>query len=80
MRLTCKVPREAANRKLRAGFEWWTAYEVSLEGEQAPTTFDRWFQHVPCDPGLAFCEVTKETGRTIRVALPVSVAGCMSNE
>lgn len=76
VRLTCRVPRNAANRKLRAGFDQWTAYERDLEGEDAPVTWDRWFHHVPCAPGDAFCEVTTATGRTTRLVLPVNVIAC----
>jgi hypothetical protein len=76
VRWRCIVPRDPSNRKLRGGFELHRAFEVSLDGDQARVIYERLIPEVPCEPGEAFCEVTRSTGARVRVSAQVQVAGC----
>jgi hypothetical protein len=76
VRWRCIVPRDPENRKLRGGFEEHRAFEVELDGAGARVLYERVIQEIPCDPGDAFCEVTRASGARVRVSTSVQVAGC----
>lgn len=80
MHLICRVSHDADNRNVRWGVEGVAVSGVSMEGDHAPTVYDRWIQHVPCGVSEAFCEVKKVTGATKRIVRPFQVTGCESNE
>lgn len=76
VRWRCTIPKDAANRRMRGGFEYYRSFEESLDGAAARVIFERVFQEVPCDPGPAYCEVTRNDGKTSRVTAQLGVAGC----
>lgn len=75
-RVQCHVPKNPENRKLRWGIELVQSEEVSLDGDAAPVTWERVIQHIPCDPGAAFCEITRVNAHVVRVAMSFQVVGC----
>jgi len=77
VRVTCRVPRHEANRQVTWGFEDWTTSTRQLDGDAAPITWQMLLNHVPCEPGPAFCIVARADGsRAIRVTQNVVVLGC----
>ena len=59
VRLTCRVPRQAANRAVIWGFDNWTQSSRSLDGDQAPITWQAHYDQVPCESGQPFCIVVR---------------------
>lgn len=76
MHLICRVNRDTENRNIRWGIEGVAVSGVSMSGADAPQTFDRWIQHVPCGVDTAFCEVKKSSGATKKIVRPFQVMGC----
>jgi len=76
IRLTCRVPRHKSNRAVTWGFDNWTSTTRQLDGVYARVTWESVFDHVPCDPGRAFCEVWRVEARNQRVSQEVIVVGC----
>lgn len=76
VRWRCIIPRDPLNRKMRGGFDLHRTFEESLDGERARAVFERLIPEVPCEPGDAFCEVTRASGSRVRVTAHVQVAGC----
>ena len=76
VRVQCRVPRHEANRTVTWGFTEWTSRERQLDGASAPITWTYTFNHVPCDPGLAFCRVERVRGAAILMTQSLTVAGC----
>lgn len=75
VRVTCRVPRHPDNRALKIGFEFWTTKFIQLEGEQSRITFDFYLRGILCDPGRAFCLVSRPN-ETLQVTTNVVVTGC----
>lgn len=75
MRITCKVPRRAENRKLAAGIANYTSTERQLDGEESRITWEFLFDHMPCGVGPAFCAVSG-TDRDQLATQPIEIAGC----
>ncbi len=67
LRLTCTVPREAANRRLSYGVIDYSASERVLDGARAAMTWQVWIPHVPAGSGLAYCAVTNNLWKVTRV-------------
>ena len=63
VRVSCRVPKHADNRQVTLGLTNYTTSSRSLDGAHAPTNFTMTFQHLPCDPGPAFCLVQGVNGR-----------------
>lgn len=76
VRWRCRVQKHPDNRKLRGGFEFYRTFEETMDGDSARITYERVFLEVPCNPGAAFCEVTRASGKRLRVVSPFNVAGC----
>jgi hypothetical protein len=57
IRLTCRVPQDAANRALEWGLEGYRYSRVELDGADAVITHEWVIERVPCDAGPAFCRV-----------------------
>ena len=76
VRITCRVPRHAANRTVAWGFEHWTSTARQLDGLDAPITWQSTWAHVPCDPGRAFCAVERADGQHTYRTSSLLVAGC----
>lgn len=74
--LTCKVTPHPDNRQLRMGFKMWQTSTRQLEGEAAPITWNQIFNRIPCDPGEAFCLLTRADGKTFGATIEVAVGGC----
>lgn len=76
VRLTCKVTPHPDNRLLQMGFTVWRQSERQLEGDNAPITWEEMYHKVPCDPGDAFCRVTRSNGSIINQSTSIEVSGC----
>lgn len=77
VRLTCRVPRHADNRRVTWGLELVTSSSRDLEGENSPITFEALVEHVPCEPGAAFCEVIRvNRDQPLRAVATLAVGGC----
>lgn len=77
LRLTCKVPRDASNRRVAYGMTLVGSSERQMEGEASRVTYEMLIEHVPCEPGEAFCEVWRTGGgRPVRVSREVTTVGC----
>lgn len=76
IRVTCKVPRDARNRSVTLGFSEWTRSTRPLEGENSKITHDLYLDRIPCDPGDAFCTLTRADAPDVSIHLTVTVAGC----
>lgn len=75
-RVTCRVPRDAANRAVTWGFEDYLADTRPLEGEDSRITWEAWFVHIPCESGDAFCRVVRSDGKVAEIKRSVVHAGC----
>ena len=76
VRVQCRVPRRAEHRSVTWGFTDWTSLGRQLDGADAPVTWAYTFDHVPCDPGFAFCRVERVRGAAIVITQSLTVAGC----
>ena len=76
VRVTCRVPRHDTNRAVSWGFEHWTSTTRQLDGAQSRMTWETIYNHVPCNPGRAFCAVERVGGRTTYTTAPLRVVGC----
>lgn len=75
-RLVCRVPPYSENRRVRWGFSEYLVDERQLDGEKSRITWEAFFDHMPCEPGEAFCEVFRNDGRSTRVRQTIQVVGC----
>lgn len=76
VRMTCRVPRHPDNRLVQWGFSDYLNSTRDLEGERSPITWEAYFNHVPCDPGIAYCAVVRANGKVLQTTERVEVAGC----
>lgn len=76
IRLRCRVPRDAANRRLEFGVEGYRSSQEDLDGENARVFWETIIEHVPCDPGPAYCAVQTNQDKWYRAAADLTVAGC----
>lgn len=76
LRVTCRVPRDAENRAVTWGLADYSLSTRQLDGADARVTWETTFHHVPCDPGLAICEVEKASGQVEHVEREIIVGGC----
>jgi hypothetical protein len=74
--LQCRITRDKDNRWVTFGFEDYRTSTEQLDGENSRAVFDVWLDHVPCEPGRAFCLVRSSQDVTSRVDVMVTVAGC----
>lgn len=74
--LTCSVPREDSNRLVRVGFSEYQISERDLHGSDSPVTFRFEFKKIPCEPGVPFCQVFKNTGDSKTVTSTIELSGC----
>jgi hypothetical protein len=74
--LTCRVPRDAANRRLNYGVVDLRDSARQLDGDAAPALWQVLIDHIPCGVGPAYCVITTATGRQTRVVVDVPVTGC----
>jgi hypothetical protein len=74
--LTCHVPRQATNRRLRAALLGYTYSDRDLAGEQSALTYRFTFKHVPCGVEQGACIVTDAYDHQREAVAPVVVAGC----
>lgn len=75
-RVTCRVARDPANRRVIWGFSDYLADERQLDGDASRVTWEALFEHLPCDPGDAFCRVIRADGSRRETRLAVEVAAC----
>lgn len=80
IRVTCRVEPNAENRGLNMGLANYRDSYIDLEGDQAPTTRDMTFDHVPCDTELAYCALTTSQGPGKQATSQVKVGGCHSTD
>lgn len=76
LRVTCRVQPDEANRRLNFGIENYRDSEYMLEGRESKITFERLFEHVPCDTEKAYCQVIRADGKIVRVTEEFHVVGC----
>ena len=76
IRVTCSVPRHADNRWLVIGVEGTRQSGSQIDGENGPSIKDLLVEGIPCDAGPAYCEVTRNNGKTYRAERAIVVAGC----
>lgn len=74
--VTCRVPPHADNRQIQFGLSGYTASTRQLDGLNAPITWQKVFERVPCGVDKAFCIVTKNTGESTIVTASINVVGC----
>ena len=74
-RVTCKVPRDARNRRLVMGVENLSESRIPLDGEDARITHEILLR-ADCGVGPAFCELHATGERTRRVQAEFRVAAC----
>lgn len=72
-RVTCRVPRNAENRRLEFGILGSNASSENLDGEDAAITYRKFFRAV-CGDDSAYCAVRKASGHTEVVKAPLVVA------
>ena len=75
LRLTCTVPRDAANRWLQYGLGTDDVSGRQLDGDQAPSIWTVFVPHVPC-ASTAWCAVTTSAERTYTASTDILVSGC----
>lgn len=75
-RVTCRVPRDAANRNLSIGLTNYTSSDFQLDGEESRITFQVDFPHVPCEATSAYCLVTRNDASVLRVQQAITIAMC----
>lgn len=77
--LTCRVSPEEGNRRLSFGIEG-SERERSdwqLNGAEKQQTWGPFrIERIPCDVGVAYCEVQRADGRVFRVTQALTVGGC----
>lgn len=76
VRVTCVVPRRAANRKLVMELEEYRRSEWDLEGEASPQIFETTIEHVPCVTHTAACSVMDELGKGATASVELVRGGC----
>ena len=76
VRITCRVQPDAKNRKIEFGVEDYYSVTRELDGEDAPITWERIVDHLPCGAGRAFCRVTRADRSSRLVVAPLEVIGC----
>lgn len=74
-RITCRVRPDHDNRGLQMGFTDYLSDGFQLDGEDSRITWQATFEHIPCNPGDAFCAVTRRTGLKM-VHMTLAVHGC----
>lgn len=72
----CRVPLDAQNRSVVWGFRLWNKSYRQLDGEESRITHETWWDRIPCEPGAAFCEVTRADRKSVAVEVTVEVIGC----
>lgn len=80
IRVICKVPRNVENRGLTLGVENEMSSYRQLDGEAAVITHTLNVDHITCDAGLAYCDLTTSNGKTRRVAQRIKVLGCSTSD
>lgn len=79
--LLCRVPRDAANRSVRYGLDPDAVSNRDINGLEGPGVFEKFIEDVGCPgPADAFCEVTRNDGKTQRSVQPVEVKGCDTDD
>lgn len=73
VRLRCSVPRQAANRKLTWGIEFYRSSEIQIDGEDSQVTHEWLIQNVPCGSGPAFCRLQRAGERDALVTQAISI-------
>lgn len=76
IRVTCRVPPLEANREIEVGVEGYSRYTRQLDGLNAPITWQRIFEHIPCGAERVYCLVKTNEGRVTTVVAKLVVAGC----
>lgn len=73
VRVQCRVPLNAANRRLQIALEGYRYSEVPLLGDAGPMTTEVTYDHVPCEVEAASCTVLTDTGTLRRVHTALTV-------
>lgn len=73
VRVQCRVPLNAANRRLQIALEEYRYSEVPIEGDAGPVTTNVQYDHVPCVVSLASCAVLTTNGQVRRITTPLTV-------
>lgn len=76
IRVTCHVPRNAANRWLEVAISDYVVEGRQLDGEDAKITHEFIFDHIPCVAEYAVCAVKDQFGTVQQVHRTFQVAGC----
>lgn len=76
VRVQCRVLRHESNRAVTWGFTEWTSTSRQLDGATARITWESTYDHVPCEPGAAFCAVERVGKPPIVLTRTLVVTGC----
>lgn len=76
IRVTCTVPRDAANRMLEVGLYPVQSSQRQLDGADARVTWEFYFDHVPCAAERAVCLLHAQGKGDAFQEATVLVAGC----
>lgn len=77
VQITCHVPKNPDNRKIKYGLTWTYDGEVPIEGDSARVTWQMpKIRVTTCDGDTAYCAVTDSMGRGQMAKQVLSIGGC----